>query len=362
MTEILLLQTIYSLTIVFLEIPTGAFGDYFGKKKSIAIGAFIFFIGMAVYSAGSNFEVFLIAELISGIGSSLISGSDSALIYNTLKSAKKEKDYKKVEGRANSFLLMGFLLAGLLGGYIGKQSLRLTLVCSAISALIVFIISLFFKEPRIKGDEEKESYKHLIQDSIRIIRQKKSLLWIFFYSSILTAFAYILSWYYQPYFLSLNIDVVYYGWLYALFGLVAIISSIYSHHIEKFFGNIGSFILLALLIIIPSIFLGTSASILVISIFAFHQIYMGISKVIFNDRILSTIPSSKASTIISVNNLGNRLAFALLGPVFGYLTDTYSLKITLLSMGLILFVISCVMIPAFFIIQRTITKSECSRI
>src|SRR3989338_9892438 len=72
MTQILLLQSIYSIAIVLLEVPTGAVGDYFGKKTSISIGAFLFFLGLSIYSIGTNFFIFLVAELTAGLGSSLI--------------------------------------------------------------------------------------------------------------------------------------------------------------------------------------------------------------------------------------------------------------------------------------------------
>jgi len=359
MTEILLLQSIYSIAIVLLEVPTGAIGDYFGKKISISIGAFLFFLGLSIYSIGTSFTIFLIAELVAGIGSSLISGSDSALIHGSLKNIGKEKDYKKVEGTANSFLLTGFLIAGLIGGYIGGYSLRLTMICSAVSAFIVFIISLFFTEPKIKVEGEKEAYKELIINSIEIVRENKLLLWLIFYSAILTAFAYVLGWYYQLFFIKVNIDVVYFGWLYALLGIIAIVSSKYTHQIEIFFGNKGSLILLSSLIIIPSILLGKIASIFAVSLFAFHQIFRGISKVIFNERILSVIPSSKSATILSINNLGNRFFFALLGPIFGYLTDAYSLEITLLSLGISVFSISIIMVVIYnYILNKSISKSQ----
>jgi MFS family permease len=316
-----------------LEIPTGAVGDYFGKKVSISIGAFLFFLGLSIYSLGTSFTIFLIAEVIAGFGSSLISGSDSAFIHGTLKGLGKERMYKRIEGNANALLLTGFLVAGLIGGYVGDFSLRGTMVLTAGSAFLVFSISLFFKEPkRIAINREK--YSVLISDSLRIIKGNKGLVWLFFYSSLLTAIAYIISWFYQPFFILVKVDVFYYGWIYALLGIVAIISSKYAHAIERFFGRTGSLIFLGILVCVLPLLIGNYQTIFAISLFALHQIYMGISKVIYNDRILTVVPSSRSATIISINNMGNRFFFALLGPFFGYLTDTYTLKFTLISLGI----------------------------
>jgi MFS family permease len=336
MTQILLLQSIYSIAIVILEIPTGTIGDYFGKKVSVSIGALLFALGLGIYSFGTNFFIFLIAELTCGFGSSLISGSDSALIHSTLKTIKKEKDYKKVEGTANSLKLTGFMFGGLLGGWIAHYSLRMTMVGSAGIAFLTFLISLLIVEPRLKvKEEEKESFKEIMINSIQIVKNHKLILWLFFYSSIITALAHIMIWYYQPYFVLVNIPVIHFGWIYAVMGIVAIIASKYTQQIEEFFGNKGSLIFLSALIVISSFFLGKIIALFAVGFFLLHQVFSGIAKTIFNDRILQIVPSTKSATILSINNLGIRFIYALAGPFFGYLTDTYDLQTTMLSLSII---------------------------
>ena len=355
MTEILLLQSIYSVAIVLLEIPTGAIGDYFGKKISISTGALLFFIGMSIYSIGASFSIFLVAELIAAIGSSMISGSDSAFIHNSLKNAGREKSYKKVEGNANAFLLTGFLVAGLIGGFISKFSLRFTIISTAISAFIVFFVSLFFKEPKVKTKKKKESYKELILGSVKIMSENKPLLWLFVYSSILTAISLVLSWYYQLFFVKVKVDVMYFGGLYAILGIVAIFSSKYAHQVESYIGKKGTLIFLGILVTVTPLLLAKLNSILAISLFALHQIYIGISKIIYNDIILAEIPSSRSATILSINNLGSRFFFAMISPVFGYITDVYSLNFTLMAMGIFaLSVLTISIFMYFFVFPRRI--------
>ena len=84
MKDVLLLQGIYSVAIVVLEIPSGYFADVWGRKSTLIIGSFLGVLGFAIYSFTSGFWSFLVAELVLGIGQSFISGSDSALLYDTL--------------------------------------------------------------------------------------------------------------------------------------------------------------------------------------------------------------------------------------------------------------------------------------
>ena len=98
LTQIMILQSLFALAIVILEVPTGYFADIVGRKRSLILASFFLTIGVFVYSIGHNFYQFLIAEILWAFGVSLISGTDSAFIYDTLKDLKQEKLYKKIVG------------------------------------------------------------------------------------------------------------------------------------------------------------------------------------------------------------------------------------------------------------------------
>ena len=78
MRHVFILQAIYSVSIVALEIPSGFLADAMGRRKTIIIGTVLGTLGFATYSFSYGFVGFLIAEIILGIGQSLISGADSA--------------------------------------------------------------------------------------------------------------------------------------------------------------------------------------------------------------------------------------------------------------------------------------------
>lgn len=63
------------------------------------MGSILGTVGFAIYAVSSGFIVFLIAEVILGIGQSFISGADSALMYDSLKADHRENEYVKYEGR-----------------------------------------------------------------------------------------------------------------------------------------------------------------------------------------------------------------------------------------------------------------------
>jgi len=58
MRHIFLLQAIYSISIVILEIPSGYFADALGRKYTLVIGTIMGFLGFLVYSFSYGFTGF----------------------------------------------------------------------------------------------------------------------------------------------------------------------------------------------------------------------------------------------------------------------------------------------------------------
>jgi MFS family permease len=119
LTEIMTLQGAYSLTVALFEVPSGYLADLFGRKACIVFSTIFSFVGFLFFCFFSGFYYFLIAQILVGFAGSLISGSDSALIYDTLLQTNNKDDYAKIEGRnyaignfseATAGILVAFLL------------------------------------------------------------------------------------------------------------------------------------------------------------------------------------------------------------------------------------------------------------
>ena len=84
MHQIMVLQAIYSISIVVLEIPSGYMADVIGRRRTLILGVILGTIGFGIYSFSFGFMGFLLADLVLGFGQSFISGADSALLYYSL--------------------------------------------------------------------------------------------------------------------------------------------------------------------------------------------------------------------------------------------------------------------------------------
>ena len=123
LTEVMILQSIYSFSVALFEIPSGFIADVFGRKRTIVLSTIFTFIGFLVFSFFGGFYAFAIAQVLVGIGGSLMSGSDSAIIYDTLLETNSKTTYTKIEGRTYAIGNFSEAFAGILGGFLAVGSI-----------------------------------------------------------------------------------------------------------------------------------------------------------------------------------------------------------------------------------------------
>lgn len=97
-----LLNTVWAITIVLAEVPSGALADIFGRKQLIVATSVIMIIEMSVLAfvpLGNSrliFWAFLINRILSGLAEAMASGADEAIAYDTLVQSGDKKDWPKV--------------------------------------------------------------------------------------------------------------------------------------------------------------------------------------------------------------------------------------------------------------------------
>jgi MFS family permease len=142
LTQIFIIEAIFSIGLVLFEVPTGAVADYYGKKASLVLGSVIWVISCVLFSFGSGFYTFIFAYLTWALGAAFLSGADTALLYDILHKDNQKEHFKKYQGNAKFIGLVAISLASLLGGYIASFSMRYTFIASAIAFFAMFFLIL----------------------------------------------------------------------------------------------------------------------------------------------------------------------------------------------------------------------------
>lgn len=309
MTQILTLQSLYSLAVLIFDVPTGALADYLGKKISLILGSLFFSLGLFWYGISSSFWQFAIGEMICGIGMAFISGADRAFIHETLLSLGREKDYQKTEGRVRGLNEISRAISNILGGIIGSFSLAFTLIATGFSTFIAFIAALRFYNPRKKLPvEEQTNYWRVIHESLLIVRKNTTVLWLTLFYAVFNSIVFVANWFSQPYLQMLGIPLLYFGVIFSLFNLIAAAGSELTGTFEK-------------------LTRGEPFPVITINL------------TIVSSRVLSLVPSTKAATVLSFQNLVRRLIYVVIGPLIGKISDVFGIFRALQINALILAVI-----------------------
>ncbi|MBN1618306.1 MFS transporter [Candidatus Dojkabacteria bacterium] len=164
--QIALITSIQQLTAVLFELPTGAFADLFGKKKTLIICYFLYSISLLFMPFGFAFIYFIILEIIKGIAKAMYSGTFEAFVYDTLKDQNKEKEYPKITANMTTISWVALIIAGVLGGFMYEIWYGLPYIVLGIIYVIITIIMIFFTtEPNT--DTIKYSLKSYISQNTK---------------------------------------------------------------------------------------------------------------------------------------------------------------------------------------------------
>lgn len=140
--EIFIIESIFMLLMILLEIPWGWFADRFGYKNTLLVAFFLNFISKIIFYKANTFILFLIERIVLAISVSGVSGCDSALLYSSVGEEKSEKAFAFY----SSCSTFGFLIATLLSTFTISISMDFTVWITIFPYGIAVLLSLFLKK------------------------------------------------------------------------------------------------------------------------------------------------------------------------------------------------------------------------
>jgi MFS family permease len=329
MREIFQLQAVYSLTLMFFEIPTGYFADKAGRKTSILMGAFLGVAGYLIYSSSFGFWNFVIAEVALGIGQSLVSGADSAMLYDTLLADRQTDKYTRFEGRVTSVGNFAEAFAGIIGGLLAVSSLRTPFYVQTAVASIAIPAAIFLVEPPVITTRVRLSLNIILSVVKQTLHSDRKLKWNTLFSAVTGVATLTMAWFAQPLFIQAGIKVSWFGIIWAVLNVTVGLAAISAWKIEKRLGPVWTVISFSIVLVTGYIGLATLP---VIAGFVFLLMFYfarGVATPTLRNYVNLISASEVRATVLSVRNFVIRLLFAVLGPFLGWLTDTFSLSVAM---------------------------------
>ncbi|MFW6019613.1 MAG: MFS transporter [Bacteroidales bacterium] len=347
MQQIFTLKAINAVTIVALEIPSGYMADHWGRKKTLLLGSILSFTGFLAYSVAHGFGMFVVAELLIGFSMSFISGADSAMLYDSLKSLERKHDYAKEEGRITALGNFSEAGAGILGGFLAGISLRLPFIAQSGIAFIGIPAALLLWEPRIRSSLHKTTMRKIFNTMKDTFLNNRLLRAYLLFSSFAGMTSLTLAWFVQPYFKSIELPIEWYGILWTLLNLSVAATAFWAYKVEHYISSSNILLYVALFTGGGFILLGVSGGLWGIAILFVIYLVRGFATPLLKNYMNRNTNSEIRATVLSMRSFIIRIGFAIISPLLGWYTDLYNLHNALIIAGSI-FLAAMLFVLMFF--------------
>lgn len=348
-------EIIYAATVILLEIPSGILSDKFGRKKLLVLDGLLSACELLILLFANRFWMFALAICLSGVGKALSSGSENALLYDSLLASGKEADFEKHLGRIAAIDFAGSIIAALSGSLLASfLHMEFNYMLSVGSMLLSFLVALTLVEPPMltRSDQESTDVRHYVKESVSVFLSKPTLLIYVTTGAILGACRIYLDEFWQLILGEINVPVAFFGVVSAAIMLCGIPGNLLAHKLKRRFRFVrllttviavnilcyaGIFVTRNLLCLLP---------IFVISLAA------GVTDPLVMGYLHHNTESGVRATVESFFSLGLRLISVLVGLGFGAISTAYSV---LTGFGLL--TLFCTLYLCLFLFWKRIEKT-----
>jgi MFS family permease len=322
--ERLALGGIYSAVIILVEVPTGVFADRLGRRRSMMWGAITMVVSCLLAARATDFLHFVIAESLAALSMALVSGADSAYLYDLLVAHDRAHEYPRRESTASAWHLLGSAFAFVGGGALALVHLALPYLATAGVAALAAVVACLLEEDTDDGPVRVRTnwFQQTFAAIVEVTRNGK-LAWLVGYSAVVFALLRATIYVYQPYLKERGLGTFEIGLLFAGVNFVAAGVAQRTYQLRASFGE--ERLLWALLAVLGISFVGLASAgagpwmlvLLLVQAIA-SGIYSPLTKPLLNREIRS----ENRAAVLSVESMGRRFAIGLFAPFVGLYGQT----------------------------------------
>jgi len=145
--KIYLLQSIFTLVMMILEVPTGVLSDRLGRRTSLMFAGGAASVGFAFYSAAHGFWQFAVAETLLAIGLSLNSGTLEAMRHESAHAVGGNRG-RSSAGSVQAARLASAAICSTVGGVVVNTfGFRTAMLLDSVTYVGAIIVACKMAEP-----------------------------------------------------------------------------------------------------------------------------------------------------------------------------------------------------------------------
>ena len=345
--EIFLLQAWFATVVLIMEVPSGYLADLLGRKRVIVVGTFFIGAGHSVLLFAEGFWQLALFESCMGLGFSLSSGADLALLYDTEIALHEDMQRKrKAVRRLFTTQNVSEALAAVTCSVLLLWSIEATVYAQAAGGWMAFALTFGLVEP--PGDRlGTESHLQNIRTVLRHLLLNGPVLRLTFLAlsvwALTTMFA---IWLLQKHWQQLGIGIIHFGYLWGALTFISAVAGRYALSLEDRLGSTAMLLVVGIGPVLGYIGLGALGAVGGVLVSVVFFACRGFGHVVLSDALNKRVSSEFRATANSFANLGFRAAFALTAPLVAGALSLWGMETTfLLLAGMSLLIFATLVVP-----------------
>ncbi|MEO0829357.1 MAG: MFS transporter [Pseudomonadota bacterium] len=313
--EAILMYVIYDLATTGLEVPSGYMSDRLGRRLTLLLSALALTAGALIQAWGQTFAVFAAGQILVGASMAFASGTDSALLYESLAGENREDEIETQEILAWRYSFVALAASAVAGGLLFYVEPSLTYIATALSGIALLGIVGAFQEPETasKNSASKGEVLATLQDCFR----QPVLLWILGLTVAMYTYSHIPFVFGQPFIQEALADLgfsaeapVVSGVVSAIMMGVSVLASLFAPALRQRIG-LAAMLLLAFglqLALVAALSLSNAAPI--IALLFLRMVPSALSTPFLLARVQPILADASRATYLSLQSFAGRIVFA----------------------------------------------------
>lgn len=327
-SQITAAESVYLLGVLALEVPTGAIADRYGRRVSLGLGAVSLASSVTVFAFTTSPVVLFVSFAWWAVATTLMSGADMALLFDTLKAAGREHEYERLAGRGQAMSWSGVGLATLFGGPVAAVlDIRATILIGAATCLAAAAVAFALWEPPRAAVERTggmRGYVGTIGAAFRDAWQARAVRYVLLLFGVTVAGLETVHYLVQPYLVENGVRV---GTAFSLLQVPLFAAgmggALLASRVERVAGPVRGLLLLSAvgmamlgaLALAPSLWLYWALPVLMAANSCAWPLMTG--------AVNRQVSSERRATVLSIGSMTVSVAMAVLAPVIGLAVDAW---------------------------------------
>ena len=331
-------MSIFSISLIsssFFEVPTGIFSDRVGRSRTLLLGSLFEALGVLSYALAAILPRplvgLVVGALCQGASAAFFSGTEEALMHETLTNLRKTDKFADVYGRSKAFSQAAMATSAALGTTIAYYSSFAVVVwLSLIPAVGAMLLSLLFRDPVVHGGgfPMKQSIQHFHQ-CWQVLYTNKKLRSFSLLCMVGNGFG-LASHRFESAFYAPLIPIWAIGYARLLKQICGTMSYWYSGRVVKYLSCLGALLaghVFTLIVKGVAVVLNTCASPFIMGLV---NLAYGTGSSAQQTLLQKEFTNTQRATLASIVSLGSNLIFGIAAILMGFVADVTSSRVAML--------------------------------